>query len=112
MVKNVGVPGIVVPAKECTDPHCPFHGGLKVRGRIIQGEVVSLKMDKTLVIKRNYNYYVKKYQRYERRNAKQAAHIPDCMEVEVGDVVKIMECRPISKTVAFVLLQVVKKANE
>lgn len=112
MVNNIGVPGIVAPTKECTDPHCPFHGGLKVRGRILQGEVVSKGMTKTIVIRRNYNFYVKKYQRYERRNTKQAAHVPDCMEVEIGDVVKIMECRSLSKTVAFVVIQIVKKANE
>jgi len=112
MVNNIGVPGIVVPTKECTDIHCPFHGGLKVRGRIIQGEVVSKKMNKIIVIQRNYNFYVKKYQRYERRNTKQAAHIPDCIDVEVGDLVKIMECRSLSKTVAFVLIQVVKKSDK
>ncbi len=112
MVNNIGVPGIVAPTKECNDPHCPFHGGLKVRGRILQGEVVSTGMTKTIVIRRNYNFYIKKYQRYERRNTKQAAHVPDCMEVEIGDLVKIMECRSLSKTVAFVLIQIVKKANE
>ena len=112
MIKNIGIPGVVAPEKECNDPNCPFRGHLKVRGRILDGKVVSTKMRGTLVIQRDYNFYVKKYQRYERRNSKVAAHVPTCMEIVVGDYVKIAECRQISKTVAFVVVEKMKSAVE
>jgi small subunit ribosomal protein S17 len=66
-------------------------------------------MVKTITIKRNYNFYVKKFQRYERRNTKQSAHVPECMEVEIGDVVRIMETRPLSKTISFVVIEIMKQ---
>jgi small subunit ribosomal protein S17 len=104
-MKNVGIPGVKGPEKECTDVDCPFHGDLKIRGRILTGKVVSTKMNRTIIIKRDYAFYVPKYQRYERRNSKIAAHIPGCFEIKIGDTVKIGECRKISKTVAFVVLE-------
>ncbi|HDI23882.1 MAG TPA: 30S ribosomal protein S17, partial [Thermoplasmatales archaeon] len=33
------------------------------------------------------------------------AHCPPCLDVKVGDKVKIGECRPISKGVSFVVIQ-------
>jgi small subunit ribosomal protein S17 len=97
------------PKKSCEDKNCPFHGELAVRGRILEGDVVSAKMDKTVVVRRDYLYYVPKYKRYERRHGHVSAHNPPCLEVKDGDRVKIAECRPLSKTVSFV---VVEKAGE
>ena len=97
------------PKKSCEDKNCPFHGELAIRGRILEGDVVSAKMDKTVVVRRDYLYYVPKYRRYERRHGHLSAHNPPCLEVKDGDRVKIAECRPISKTVSFV---VVEKAGE
>jgi small subunit ribosomal protein S17 len=97
------------PKKTCDDKNCPFHGELSVRGRVLEGSVVSAKMDKTVVVRRNYLQYVPKYKRYERRHGHVPAHSPPCLEVKDGDRVKIAECRPISKTVSFV---VVEKAEE
>ncbi len=111
-VKNIGIPNIAVPTKVCDDPNCPFHGNLKLRGRILQGYVISTKMHKTIVIQRDYNYYISKYQRYERRKSKVTAHLPDCIEVEEKDQVKIAECRKISKTVAFVVIEKIMKEDK
>ena len=97
------------PKKSCEDNNCPFHGELAVRGRILEGDVVSAKMDKTVVVRRDYLYYVPKYKRYERRHGHISAHNPPCLEVKDGDRVKIAECRPLSKTVSFV---VVERAGE
>ena len=111
-VKNIGIPNVAVPKKICDDPNCPFHGNIKLRGRILQGYVVSTKMHKTIVIQRDYNYYISKYQRYERRKSKVTAHLPDCIEVKEGDQVKIAECRKISKTVAFVVIEIINKEDK
>ena len=97
------------PKKSCDDRHCPFHGELSVRGRVLEGSVVSAKMDETVIVRRDYLHYVPKYRRYERRHGHIAAHNPPCLDVKEGDNVKIAECRPISKTVSFV---VVEKAGE
>jgi small subunit ribosomal protein S17 len=102
-VKDIGI-DVKVPETTCTDKYCPFHGELAVRGQIIEGVVVSTKMDKTAVVERNYLNYQQKYERYEKRTSRYSAHNPPCMEVKAGDHVKIMECRPLSKTVSFVIV--------
>ena len=47
-----------------------------------------------------------KYERFEKRSTRIAAHIPDCINGKTGDSVKIMECRPLSKTKKFVVVEV------
>lgn len=93
------------PRKSCNDRNCPFHGTLKVRGRILDGTVLSGKMDKTVIVKRDYQFYMPKFKRYERRHSHIPAHNPPCLSVKEGDVVKVAECRPISKTVSFVVIE-------
>lgn len=93
------------PKRSCSDVNCPFHGSLSVRGRVVDGSVVSSKMDKTAIIRRNYLHYVRKYKRYERRHSHIPAHNQPCLNVKEGDRVKIAECRPIAKTVSFVIVE-------
>ena len=93
------------PRKACGDRNCPFHGSLPIRGRVLEGTVVSDKMDKTVVVRRDYLNYVPKYKRYERRHSHIPAHCPPCISAKEGDLVKISECRPISKTVSFVVVE-------
>ncbi|MFQ6074313.1 MAG: 30S ribosomal protein S17 [Candidatus Bathyarchaeia archaeon] len=93
------------PKKSCDDRNCPFHGTLKVRGRILEGTVISARMDKSVIVKRDYQFYVPKFKRYERRHSHIPAHSPPCLDVKEGDVVKVAECRPISKTISFVVVE-------
>ncbi len=93
------------PKKTCTDRNCPFHGELPVRGRVLEGIVASAKMDKTVVVKRDYLYFVTKFKRYERRHSRISSHSPPCIDAKEGDKVTIAECRPISKTVSFVVVE-------
>jgi small subunit ribosomal protein S17 len=97
------------PKKSCEDKNCPFHGNLRIRGRVLDGVVISAKMDKTVVVRRDYQLYVPKFKRYERRHSHINAHNPPCLDVQEGDKIRIAECRPVSKTVSFV---VVEKAEE
>ena len=53
---------------ECKDRNCPFHGNLKTRGRIFKGVVVSDKMCKTVVVKRDLLEYIPKYERYAKKH--------------------------------------------
>jgi len=93
------------PKKTCADRNCPFHGELPVRGRVLEGVVASAKMDKTVVVKRDYLYYIPKFMRYERRHSRISSHKSPCIDVKEGDRVKIAECRPVSKTVSFVVVE-------
>jgi small subunit ribosomal protein S17 len=93
------------PKKTCNDINCPFHGTLSLRGHALEGIVVSAKMEKTIIVRRDYLNYVPKYKRYERRRSNVAAHNPPCLEIKSGDRVRLAECRPISKTVSFVVIE-------
>jgi len=93
------------PKKSCDDKNCPFHGNLRIRGRVLDGVVISSKMDKTVVVRRDYQLYVPKFKRYERRHSHISAHNPPCLNVKEGEKVRIAECRPLSKTVSFVVVE-------
>jgi len=92
------------PKESCNDRNCPFHGDLPIRGRILEGVVVSSKMDKTVIVEREYLHYVPKFLRYEKRHSRIPSHNPPCINAKEGDRVTIAECRPISKTVSFVVV--------
>jgi small subunit ribosomal protein S17 len=106
-IRDIGY-DVKPPEKECNDPKCPFHGTLPVRGKILKGKIVSTKMQNTVVVERNYLHYIPKYERYERRHSRISVHSPPCMEVKKGDIVKIAECRPLSKTKHFVVIENIK----
>jgi small subunit ribosomal protein S17 len=102
--RDIGV-DVTPPQQECSDPHCPFHGGFSVRGQIIDGQVMSTRMERSARIQREYLRYIPKFERYEKRTSTYTAHAPPCLDVQVGDLVKIMECRPLSKTKSFVVIE-------
>jgi small subunit ribosomal protein S17 len=71
--------------------------------RILQGVVVSDKADKTVVvlIERRFTHPLLK--KTVRRTKKYHAH-DEANAAKTGDIVRIQECRPISKTKAWMLL--------
>ncbi|MFH0956987.1 MAG: 30S ribosomal protein S17 [Candidatus Aenigmatarchaeota archaeon] len=101
--KDIGI-GVAAPAGSCEDQNCPWHGSLPVRGRIFEGNVVSAKSHLTVVVERKYPYFIPKYQSYERRKSRITAHNPTCIAAKEGDAVTVAECRPLSKTKAFVVV--------
>ena len=103
-VRNIGI-NVTPPKDTCTDQNCPYHGKLSVRGQIITGVVSSNKMKNTILVKREYMHLVPKYERYEKRTSIYSAHCPPCLSIEIGDKVRIAECRPLSKTVSFVAIE-------
>ena len=104
MTKNIGI-DVTAPKKECNDPKCPFHGSLKVRGRTMVATVVASKMHNTAVIEWVRRYSVPKYERYEKRKSTIAVHNPEYIHAQEGDSVKIMECRPLSKTKNYTIVE-------
>lgn len=126
--KDVGL-GFKTPEEAITgtyiDKKCPFTGDISIRGRILTGIVMSTKMERTIIVRRDYLHYIKKYNRYEKRHKNIAAHCsPAFIGIRAGDVVTIGECRyisaattcaphpphsPLSKTVRFNVLKVQRK---
>jgi len=83
---------------ECNDERCPVHGKLSTYGLEVSGKVVSNKAKKMAVVMREYQVYVPKYERYSKCRSKLHAHVPDCVELNVGDEVSLKQCRRLSKT--------------
>ena len=88
------------------DANCPFYGSLRLRGQVPEGTVSGVGMQKTITIERHNVRYMEKYERFEKRTSAVSAHLPACIgDVSVGDSVKIMECRPLSKTISFCVIE-------
>jgi small subunit ribosomal protein S17 len=79
--------------------------GVNIRGGTFVGEVQSTKMEKSATVRWEYAEKIPKYERYERRNTKITVHVPDSLEVEEGDQVRVAETRPISKTKSHVIVE-------
>ncbi len=97
----------------CNDKKCHIHGSLKVRGRIFEGRVTK-KFATRVVIEFERMIYVRKYERYYKSKTKIHAHLPTCMEnqIQIGDLIRIQECRPLSKIIHFVVIKKIKSAGE
>jgi small subunit ribosomal protein S17 len=78
---------------------------LSIRGGTFVGEVESTKMQKSATVRWEYSEKIPKYERYERRNTKITVHVPESMDVEEGDQVRVAETRPISKTKSHVIVE-------
>lgn len=98
----------VTPPKRAPAPgdqKNPFNGTLRIRGSVIVGTVVSAKMQHTAIVEKQHERTVEKYERIEKRTRHYAAHVPSNIDVHAGDEVVIAECRPLSKTVSFVVVE-------
>ncbi len=78
--------------------------------RILQGTVVSDKTDKTIIVlvERRFTHPIMK--KTVRRSKKYHAHDAE-NSAKVGDVVRIEECRPMSKTKSWTLVEKVTAAG-
>ncbi len=74
------------------------------------GQVVSDKMTQTIVVRVEERMLHPQYRKHIRRHVKFHAH--DAQEVAgVGDIVKIEECRPLSRLKHWRLIEVLEKAE-
>ena len=102
---------VEAPEAACDDANCPFHGELSVRGGTLEGTVASTDMEKTVIVEREYDVFVPKYDRYMKRRSRVPAHVSPCVDVSVGDGVRIAETRPLSKTKAHVVVEVTERGG-
>ena len=107
MTRNIGLP--VKEPKEKplkNEKDNPFNGSLTIRGKLFEGIVINAKAKKTAVIQKESLIYFEKFKRFGRSKNKIHAHVPSNLNVQVGDYVVAAECRPISKSVSFVIVEV------
>ena len=83
-----------------------------VRGATTTGRVVSAKAKKTVVVERDITIKIGKYKRWARRKSRISAHNPESIGADVGDTVKIGQTRKISKTKAWVVMEILEKGEE
>lgn len=84
---------------------------LSTRGRKFIGTVVSDRMSKTVTVEWPRKKYLSKYERYEKRRSRVKAHNPESINARKGDIVEIMETRPISKTKSFIVTKILGKSS-
>ena len=107
MTRNIGLPVKESKKKiEENEKNNPFNGTLSIRGKIFEGTVINAKANDTIVIQKESPIYFKKFKRFGRSKNKIHAHVPSNINVEEGDYVIAAECRPISKSVSFVVVEV------
>uniref|UniRef100_A0A7C3N5P7 Small ribosomal subunit protein uS17 n=1 Tax=candidate division WOR-3 bacterium TaxID=2052148 RepID=A0A7C3N5P7_UNCW3 len=78
--------------------------------KIYIGEVVSNRMDKSIVVLVNRKKMHPLYKKFVNRKYKLMAH-DEKNEAQIGDIVKVQETRPLSKRKRFRLIEIVKKAQ-
>jgi small subunit ribosomal protein S17 len=91
---------------KCDDKKCFRHGGVKVRGELLGGKVVSAKGRHTVVVERDAIKYISKYRKWARGTSRIAAHNPACISAKVGDMVELAETRKLSKTKAWTVVSI------
>lgn len=83
------------------------HKGLR-KTRV--GKVLSNKMDKTIIVSEEKKIKHPLYKKFYKKTTKFAAHDPK-NSCDIGDTVKIMETRPLSKTKRWRLVEIVEKVK-
>ena len=77
--------------------------------KVMVGKVVSDKMDKTVVVAVETSVRHKMYNKIVKRTYKLKAH-DEANECKVGDTVKVMETRPLSKDKRFRVVEIMERA--
>ncbi|MEK6849051.1 MAG: 30S ribosomal protein S17 [Nanoarchaeota archaeon] len=90
----------------CKDAHCALHGSLSTHGRSFVGTVINSKMQRTANVEWARTRTIHKFERTATERSRVKAHNPDCLSAKKGDLVKIQECKPLSKTKTFVITEI------
>ncbi len=107
MTRNIGI-----STKKSTKPplsgekNNPFNGSLSIRGKLFEGIVINAKAKHTVTLEKKSFINFSKFKRYGRSKNRIHAHVPSNLDVKEGDRVIAAECRPISKSVSFVIIEV------
>ena len=83
---------------------------VKAAKRSFVGLVTSEKMDKTIVVTISSKKMDRLYKKYVTRSKKYMAH-DEANDAHVGDTVRIVECRPLSKNKCWRLAEIIERAK-
>jgi small subunit ribosomal protein S17 len=82
---------------------------IKTTGKTFEGIVVSDKMSNTIVVQMEYAHQHPMYAKIVRKNKK--IYAENNLSAKLGDFIKVMEVKPLSKLKRFTTLEILKKAN-
>ena len=87
--------------------------GLSTRGRVFQGNVIR-KFPKRVTIEFERTVKLPKFERFMKKRTRIHARLPDqfANEINIGDLIKVQECRPLSKTIHFVVIEKIRDADQ
>ena len=98
--------------KSCGDKKCPIHGKVLVKPENYTGKVIKKDSSRSATIEWSRRLYIPKFERYEVRRSRIHVHNPACIDAKIGDTVKAMKTRPLSKTKNFAIVEVVQKGEK
>jgi len=75
------------------DKKCPWTGSVNIRGKLITGVIKTTKMKNTIIIRKDYLHYIKKYNRFEKRHHNTPVHCSPAFRVKPGDEILAGQCR-------------------
>ena len=82
------------------------------RGRVFQGKVIR-KIHNRIAIEFERTVYIPKFESYMKKKTRIHARLPDNLkDVQIGDLVKVQECRPLSKIIHFMVIELVKSGEQ
>lgn len=84
---------------------------VSTRGRFFKGIVVK-KFAGRIVIEFERTLYVVKYERFYKKKTRIHARLPSGISVEIGDYVKVQECRPLSKIIHHIVIEKIRSGKE
>ena len=90
--------------------HCAA-GNVNIRGKMLTGVIKTTKMKNTVIIRKDFLHYIKKYNRFEKRHKNTPVHVSPAFRVKPGDEILAGQCRPLSKTVRFNMLKMIRAAG-
>jgi len=105
MARNIGVLAKQPEAVCEKDKKCPFHGNIRLHGRIFTGTVIRTSLGRNALVEWSWPRYNRKYERYEKKRTRIMAHNPSCIAAVKGDRVRLMESKKLSKTKNFVIIE-------
>ena len=66
---------------------------MNIRGKLITGVIKTTKMKNTVIIRKDYLHYIKKYNRFEKRHKNTPVHVSPAFRVKAGDEIMAGQCR-------------------
>jgi len=82
-----------------------------IRGKLIEAKIIRMKSKKTAHVEIKTIKFIPKYERYLVKKSTFAVHVPEGMDVAVGNTVLCGETRKISKTKSMIIIKKINTEN-